>query len=182
MSVAYDHFVSLFLHKVPPQRSTALAATELKDVSMDIPAEEPKNEEPKYEFKAKITDLAPSNPDRLKRELSFRVEYQSEAEETRWSGVFTVLRETIGSFGRFRVIEAQLNDGTVPGANVAIAHNFIAYLTAHLTVVPGWWKPLDMDPADFKVIEDVYTHVARWRGSFRRTSLDGERSVPSGGR
>lgn len=145
---------------------------ELKQVPAEEPIEIVKVEE--YQYKAKITEIALDKPDKLKKELRFKIEYYSDMEETNWSGVFTFKRGDLGSFGRQKVIEAQLNDGTFPTSGASFLHMTVAFLQTHLIQAPDWWKPLNFQVEDFKLIEDVYTYTNRWEGSFRRPSLGKE--------
>lgn len=150
-----------------------MPATDLAAVPAD-PVEAPVVEKkPEYVFKAKITEIAQKDPDKLKKELHVTVEYYSEVEEVRWIGTFAFMRQRLGTYGQAKVIEAQLNQGTVPTGNAYWLHQFVSYLEAHAIAKPSFWKPLDFFPEDFKLIEDVYQYVTRWEGYFRRPSVVG---------
>lgn len=152
-----------------------MPATDLAAVPAD-PVEAPVVEKkPEYVFKAKITEIAQKDPDKLKKELHITVEYYSEVAEARWIGTFAFVRSRLGTYGQAKVIEAQLNQGTIPTGNAYWLHQFVSHIEAHAISTPAWWKPLHREegffPEDFKLVEDVYQYVTRWEGYFRRPSV-----------
>lgn len=123
-----------------------------------------------HKFTYEITEIAPQVKDKLERELTFRVQ-GTNSEGKALDGTFTCIRRNLGSFGRYKVIEAQLNGGVFPGPEAAIFHDRAAYLTAHLTNKPDWFNPLAAYEEDYALIEDVNEYVTRWERRFRRPSM-----------